>query len=234
METWDKNYGDLFYKRAVGELPEMESSKSVADLISGLISPDDIVLDVGCGAGHYLRSLKRKIGVLFHYKGIDSTEYYIDQARIAFPNDLFTVGDIYDLKFPDHCAEIVMCNNVLLHLPSIEIPIRELLRISSKYVIIRTLVGNCTFEIKQAEEPELHKNGLVNFHYFNIYSESYISSILKGYKFEIKADMNFDPQNLGGSDNYVGERPKDLTVSVNGVQVNGYIIQPWKFIIIKK
>lgn len=237
MTTWDndKAYGDLFYKRAIGELPEMESSKSVAQLIKGIIKPKDSIVDVGCGAGHYLTSLRRAIDVPFGYWGIDSTLYYIEQANRAFDIGTFTVGDIYDLKFPDHCADIVMCNNVLLHLPSIEIPIRELLRISNKYVIIRTLIGNCTFEIKQAEQPELHNgNGLVNYHYFNIYSESYIASILKGYKYEIMPDMNYDPQNLGGQDNYIGEWPTDLTVSVGGHQVNGYIIQPWKFIIIKK
>jgi SAM-dependent methyltransferase len=237
MTTWDKDeaYGDLFYKRAIGELPEMESSKSVAQLIKGLIRPKDSIVDVGCGAGHYLTSLRKAIDVPFGYWGIDSTQYYIDQANRAFDIGTFTVGDIYDLKFPDGCADIVMCNNVLLHLPSIEIPIRELLRISSRYVVIRTLVGNGTFIIKQSEEPEEYRKGeLVNYHYFNIYSSGYIASILKGYKYEIRPDMNFDPQNLGGSDNFVGDRPTDLTVVVGGYQVNGYIIQPWKFIIIDK
>jgi ubiquinone/menaquinone biosynthesis C-methylase UbiE len=238
MKTiWDKekDYGELFYKRATGELPEMESSKAVAEIVKNCIKPKDLILDIGCGVGHYLTSLKRTIDVPFSYHGVDCTKHYIDLARRAFNTGTFHVGDIYDLKFPDRCADIVMCNNVLLHLPSIEIPIRELLRVSNKYVIIRTLIGNCTFQIKQAEEPELHdSDGLVNYHYYNIYSESYIRSILQGYEYQLKDDFHFDPINIGGSENYIGEQPKDLTVMVAGHQVNGYIIQPWKFIIIKK
>ena len=85
-ENWriwdnDKQYGDLFYKRAIGELPEMESSKALAKLASTFICENDKILDVGCGAGHYLRSLDKHIDVNFSYVGIDQTEYYIEKAK---------------------------------------------------------------------------------------------------------------------------------------------------------
>lgn len=235
--TWEnqKEYGDLFYKRAIGELPEMECSKAVAKIIKGLIQENDIILDVGCGAGHYLTSLLKEVDVPFRYEGIDQTEYYIIKAREAFPEHPFTVGDINNLRVPDQYAEIVMCHNVLLHLPSIELPIKELLRVSKKYILIRTLIGSHSFRIKQVEQPELYENGEpIHFHYHNIYSEAYLAELLKGYRYALTIDNNFDPMKLGGPENYVGKRPDNLTVSVAGYQINEYIIQPWRFILIEK
>ena len=57
-KVWDRdeNYGDVLYKRAVGDLPEMESSKNKALLMKKYVSDNTSLLDVGCGAGHYLRS----------------------------------------------------------------------------------------------------------------------------------------------------------------------------------
>ena len=129
-KVWDRDdgYGEVLYKRAVGELPEMESSKKIARILKKYITKNESVLDVGCGAGHYLKSLRREIGNSFAYLGIDATPDYINQAKKAFENDgksYFMRADIYDIKLPDNSYDIVMCNNVLLHLPSINKPLSE-------------------------------------------------------------------------------------------------------------
>ena len=121
-KVWDRDegYGQVLYKRAVGELPEMESSKKIARVLKKYITNGESVLDVGCGAGHYLKSLRREIGNNFSYTGVDATSNFINQAKKAFENDDksdFMLSDIYDIKLPDHSYDIVMCNNVLLHLP---------------------------------------------------------------------------------------------------------------------
>lgn len=250
--VWDseKEYGDLFYKRAIGELPEMESSKAIAKIISKLVKDNDLIIDVGCGAGHYLRSLDKKINFNFNYWGIDQTEYYIERAKEAFdlkvnenPKRIktnFSVGEIYNLEMNDSSAEIVICNNVLLHLPSIEIPLSELIRISKKYIVIRMLLGKSSFRIKQVESPETYdENGEpINFHYYNIYSENYICQLLdklvgvNSYSFQ--DDTDYNPSALGDATNYIDKKPDDLTTSINGIQLNVYILQPWKFVIIQK
>ncbi len=57
-EAIGKPYGDLFFDRATGKLPEMESSKAAAARITALAKSGDSLLDVGCGAGHYYRSIR--------------------------------------------------------------------------------------------------------------------------------------------------------------------------------
>lgn len=85
-KAWDneKEYGELFYDRAVGKISEMESSKAVARHVAELATANDMILDVGCGAGHYLRSLDSILKIPFRYYGIDATQYYIELARKAF------------------------------------------------------------------------------------------------------------------------------------------------------
>ena len=89
MSTWkvwdkEKAYGDLFFKRATGELPEMESSKALARIIQSYLEDGDKIGDIGCGAGHYLRSIDKRATNKFHYLGIDQTAYYIEKANEAF------------------------------------------------------------------------------------------------------------------------------------------------------
>jgi ubiquinone/menaquinone biosynthesis C-methylase UbiE len=149
-DTWriwnqEDEYGQVFYKRATGEFPEMESSKAVANLLKDIIQDSDRILDVGCGSGHYLKSLISTINCNFLYTGIDATFRYIELAKKAFSNQNnteFMVGDIFDIPVEDNRFDVVMCNNVLLHLPSVQKPINELIRVSKRFVVIRTLIGN--------------------------------------------------------------------------------------------
>jgi ubiquinone/menaquinone biosynthesis C-methylase UbiE len=251
-KIWDKDrwYGDIFFKRATGQLPEMESSKAIAKIISNLVSDNDLIVDVGCGGGHYLRSLDSKIKVNFRYWGIDPTQYYIEKANEAFRLQLndnkrrtetkFSIGNVNHLEVEDSAADIVICNNVLQHLPAIDVPISELVRIGKKYIIIRMLVGTSSFRIKQIESPENYdEHGEpVNYHYYNIYSEDYIRRLLdrEGGKvsYSFQEDKDYNPGALGTGENYIDKRPDDLTTTINGIQVNVYILEPWKFIIIKK
>lgn len=244
-QVWDKNpeYGDTFYNRATGCLPEMESSKSIAQYIKKIIRNEDKILDVGCGAGHYLVSLNRVLKVDFSYYGVDSTKYYIERAKKAFlgrKETVFKVADIYNLKLKDNFADIVMCNNVLLHLPSLEQPLQELWRVTKKYLIIRTLIGRQSFIVKQINQPEQYtdRGEPVNYNYLNIYSENYIKKLIKNLKkvkkYNQYVDDSFNPKNIGRINYKNKTKPADLTTVINGMQVNNYIIYPWKIIIIEK
>ena len=70
--------------------------------------------------------------------------------------------------------------NLLLHLPSVEIPIKNLINTTKKYCFIRTLVGKKTHLSKYLYEDKFNKNGLpLNFVYQNTYSYNYLKQIFK-------------------------------------------------------
>lgn len=240
-------YGDVFYARAIGKAPEMESSKAAARQLKGIIAPGSHVLDVGCGAGHYLRSLRREHPFPFFYEGVDITPHYIRLAKKAYADDAnahFQVANIGDLPFKPKSFDIVMCNNVLLHLPDIVKPVRELWRVTRGTLLIRTHIGRVNFRIQWVPEPDTLRgrkdpvfkaNGEpIRRHFYNIYSENYmrwLCGTLPGAgDVSIHQDKDFDPKAIGTSQWPEGKKPIDLTEIWNGMQVHHYILQPWCFL----
>lgn len=239
-QVWDQaaNYGDTLYRRATGNLPEMESSKKMAKEIARVIRTGDSILDVGCGAGHYLPSLRARISEKFRYTGVDATEKYIELARKAFEGQRdveFQVANIFQLDLPDNRFDIVMCNNVLLHLPSIVKPLEELVRVAKRTVLIRFLCGNRSFIIQdvhpQTDGEEFDREQRpVGFHFYNIYSQAYINQLLAEFpdvaRWTITPDNDFDPEKIAQS--AADHRSAhDASAICGGYQVNGYVLQPW-------
>jgi ubiquinone/menaquinone biosynthesis C-methylase UbiE len=248
-KAWSESvsYGEVFYARATGDAPEMESSKAAARQLKGLVSADTKILDVGCGVGHYLRSLRKEYPVPFSYHGADITPEYITLGNKAFSDDSntdFTVASIEDLPFDDKSFDVVMCCNMLLHLPYVVKPIQELWRVTKGTLLIRTQVGNSTFRIKQVPEPDVfegmedplfEKNGEPKTcHYYNIYSERYIRWLFGTFSdvedVSIELDKDFDPKAIGSDQWPEDKKPDNLTEMWNGWQVHRYILQPWSFI----
>jgi ubiquinone/menaquinone biosynthesis C-methylase UbiE len=242
-KVWDRDegYGEVLYKRATGDLPEMESSKKIARVLKKYIGDGTSLLDVGCGAGHYLRSLRRECGPGFSYLGVDATKNYIEQAKKAFNSDNrsdFSLADIYDIQLQDSSFDIVMCNNVFLHLPSIIKPISELIRVARGYVVVRLLAGNRSFQIKDIAPQEggcdFNENAEpVAWHFYNIYSINYIESLLKANKkvksWTINADFDYQEAHIVSSVKDHG-KAHDASTMLGGYQLNGYVIQPWSIV----
>lgn len=252
-KIWTKKYGEILLKRAKQQLPEMESSKSTAEKVKKSIRSDDRILDIGCGLGHYYISLKKRIDKDFDYYGLDIIDDYITKARKLFqdyPNVNFKKGSIFSLPFKKNSFDIVMCNNFLHNLSSIQKPIGELLRVSNRYTIIRTLVGDRSFRIQEVRNSKWSKTSSVNpvnefkkdgepkeFNFFNIYSRDYLKGLIKKYapnsKINFTLDMNFDPKAIRYSAKKEGKQ-KNATSIIGNYQVNDYIIMPWTFIEIRK
>lgn len=239
-ERDEKEYGEVMYRRAIGELPEMESSKAAAKILREHVRPGDAVLDVGAGPGHYLRSYRAAINVPFEYTGLDATPSYVALARKAFSNDphaQFREGDIFNLSYPDQSFDIVTCNNVLLHLPNIIKPMAELLRVARRAVLIRSLVGTRSFAVREvypAEPAEFDDAGEPRkFFFYNIYSETYVRYLAgknpRAKEVAVALDADFDPAAIeAGAD--VQKEKLGVTRMVGGLQTNGYLILPWSFV----
>ena len=247
-KIWDKDreYGERFYNRIKGDLPEMESSKALAKFLKNEIVEGDNILDVGCGAGHYLKSLLAEFKIEFNYTGVDATKYYIELATKAWSdlnNTNFVTGDIFDLPFEDNSFDIVYCCNVFLHLPSIKKPLQELTRVAKKLVVIRSLFSDRSFRIQDvhkasnsSETEEFNSIGEpTEFHYYNIYSTDYFKSIARN--LGIKNEVNFSNDNDYDaamiSKEFETFTSEDQSHIMGGKQVNGCILQPWQFAQIK-
>ena len=90
---------NVYFKRAIGEYPEMECSKALGDMLSEYVKDNESILDVGCAVGHYYRSFKKRIIVKFTYTGVDQYKILIDKALEAWEgekNVSFKIGNIFE------------------------------------------------------------------------------------------------------------------------------------------
>jgi ubiquinone/menaquinone biosynthesis C-methylase UbiE len=251
---WDKrrDYAETMLGRANGALPEMECSKALASMLVPEVAAGDRVADIGCGAGHYLRSLRERIRVDFGYTGVEPIRLFLSAARVAWRHDQrvrLVQGSIFTLPFRDRCFDIVLCSNVLQNLPSIEGALGEILRVARRLAIIRALVGSESFRIQEVYSQEnwpfsdirpgeeFDEEGEPrSFGYQNIYSKSYVDAVVRrvspGAEVEFIEDRAFDPQAINRSAE--SEGLPVTTRALNGFQVFGnYILQPWAFIVVR-
>ena len=136
-----EKYRELFKLRAEGALDDMECTKSLYNIIEGIYFNGIKILDIPCGVGHYFRKM-RELGNI-EYLGIDLDSEAIAMAKEVWkcaPNARFAVQDISkNLDLEDNSFDVVYCYNLLLHLEDYKEVIRELFRVSKKYIIIRSL-----------------------------------------------------------------------------------------------
>jgi 2-polyprenyl-3-methyl-5-hydroxy-6-metoxy-1,4-benzoquinol methylase len=224
----DESVEQRTYQRATGELPEMESTKQLVEMIQEIYEPGMKVLDVGCAAGHYYRGLQR-IDPKIDYTGIDATVPYINFAKKHFtdPNVKFYVEDIFNI--PEHLGkfDIVFCCNVILHLPDFRVPIKNLLNVTKKRCLIRTLMSEKTLLCKFLYKDEFDaQNNPTNFVYQNTYSHELLTSYVKSlgnYNVEIIEDK-FDEGNINKEHKDYSDKQSAVTRVIDHKQVAGNVI----------
>lgn len=93
------------------------------------------VLDVGCGEGFSLVSLRRsKIGKV--YEGVDYSYDAIRLGKKLYPKLNIKLGNIYDLPYKDSVYDLVICTEVLEHLEKPHEALSEIKRVAKKYIIL--------------------------------------------------------------------------------------------------
>lgn len=244
-DTWriwnkDPSVEQRTYKRVTGELPEMECTKQLVELVKDVYAPGMTVLDVGCAAGHYYNGLKRiDDGIL--YRGVDATKPYIEFAQKHFqgnPNTSFEVADIFSLpeKFFQK-FDIVFCCNVLLHLPTFQVPLKNLIAASKKYCIVRTLIGDRTHLSKLLYSDTFDESGEpTDFVFQNTYSYDLVKSTIQAigsYKVEFIDDI-FDERHINEEHKNYSALQSAVTRVQNDVQVAGSKVFEWKWLKVTK
>ena len=111
---------ESFYKTLIGEIKNLKVGTKV---------------DVGCGEGYTLdRIIKEKIGK--NYIGIDNSPTAINLGKELFPGVNLQVADIYQLSLADNSSDLVICTEVLEHLDNPFVALKEIIRVSKKYLVL--------------------------------------------------------------------------------------------------
>ncbi|MER9603776.1 class I SAM-dependent methyltransferase [Mesorhizobium sp. M0243] len=148
------------------------------------LPPESSILEVGCGTGLIYEKLVTGLPSGAIYTGIDSSVKMLEKAREGFPTGTFLFGDGYNLGFEDHQFDVVLCFEVLGHIPEIEQFVAELLRVTKKI---------CIFTTWPSDGEEIVENyetiGGVQFLHRR-YSDAYIRNAI----------CTRGPKNLGGTE----------------------------------
>lgn len=92
------------------------------------------VLDAGCGEGE---TIERLGGLLPHpVTGVDLNAESVRFAAARLPEDSFETADLLALPFDDDSFDLVLCLEVLEHIPDPRPALTELARVSSSDLIL--------------------------------------------------------------------------------------------------
>jgi 2-polyprenyl-3-methyl-5-hydroxy-6-metoxy-1,4-benzoquinol methylase len=95
----------------------------------------DSILDVGCGEGFTLNRLKEH-GIGKKLEGLEYSKAAILLGKKTYPDIKIVQGSIYELPYKDNSFDLVLCTEVLEHLDKPQDALKELVRVSKKYLVI--------------------------------------------------------------------------------------------------
>ena len=107
------------------------------------LSGKEKVLEVGCGRGFYVKTLK-EVWPGLQVTGVDLNPKYLEQAK-EFKGDLrveLRVADATDLPFADDTFDRIIASEVLEHIPNDEKAISEIFRVLKPGGIVMITVPN--------------------------------------------------------------------------------------------
>jgi len=246
--AWDMDMvhkiGDSYYKRAKGELPEKEASKSFANILRDreIYSKGDSILDIGCATGHFLRSFRRVLGPDVIYTGIDSHLDYLLWGSEIYGVDetcAFVHSDALELPFADKSFDISIVN--LFHFfEDIESALKELIRVTGRTLLWRAPVGETNYATKVIYDNNFEDIGLItperrdiNYTLYMMFSKQYLEGLVKHLSGKppmfIAQDTDFEEFDNTALSEFDG---LPSTKVVNGMQINGNLILDWHYVAI--
>lgn len=135
-EYWDKRWSE-----------EPMLSRKVENAVCKLVTEKCSVLDIGCGSGRILRSLKKDLDCSVY--GIDISSVAINQLRSrGIPGACFNVEE--PIVLVDFVFDVVILCHTLEHIQDDQRLIRYVAEMTKKYLIV-AVPNDC---IGPDEEPE--------------------------------------------------------------------------------
>lgn len=233
--------GNSYLKRAKGEMPEKEASKSFSNLInnSNLYEVGDKILDIGSACGHFYLSFHNRIDKNISYTGVDITYEFLKWGKEIFENHTnvdFVHCDALNLPFKRNSFDTVIVN--LFHFfPNLLEALSESLRVTKKRIIWRTPIGKYNYAIKMISNNNFDEIGTITPNrndYDHTLMMIYTLDYLEGLIHSLGAKIDFIKQDNDFSNfdnNSLSEFSLPATKSINGVQTHGNMILDWHYIV---
>lgn len=136
METF--LYNRHYYEQEASETALFGSGREIClcENIELYINSTDLsVLDVGCGDGYLLTRLKNRP----HIEAVFASDISLNRIKKAKVNThgvIFLQSDVSFLPFKNNCFDLVICSEVLEHVPDWQKALHELIRVAKKNVIV--------------------------------------------------------------------------------------------------
>lgn len=150
MKPYDKDY---FIKR--GTFFPLLKALIFSLFIKAFLGPKTL-LDVGCALGELVWFTSR-LGI--RSKGVDISQAAVSQINSSL-NSHCRIGTILNLPFQDNRFDVVSCLALLEHIPEKDIKeaLKELLRVSQKYVLLQICVKDNPLEQDHYLLDQTHVN----------------------------------------------------------------------------
>lgn len=175
---------ELYIARARDEAEEMTCAAQAAELLQGLARDGESLLDIGCGSGYFLHSLRRR-NIPLTYHGIDATRDFIEigqreLARFGLPATNLQPLRIEDLQ---GIADHVLCMNVLSNIDNYHKPLERILKSASRSVILRESIAEAS-SYAFVRDEYLDAGVALNVH-VNTYARDEIARFIESYGFRV-------------------------------------------------
>jgi SAM-dependent methyltransferase len=236
--------------RAAGALPDMGCALRVAELIRGMADGPASVLDVGCAAGHFLRTFKRQGIALSKYVGLE-----IDPTMVAAANKVWMAEiKTNDVQFINEDLErfdgnrrydFVICINAFMYFASPMAALKRLLNAARGQLLIRSYFSDSNYRIIRAQTKLNHDKSsveeidvfdadgnMVCYDFWNIYSQSYVEAAIAKIDPVAKIEWIEDRNVLSSlsQERELNLKKRGATEVVNGQEISYPFILPWKYL----
>jgi len=143
-------YNDKFYDAGWDKWQDMKrfgpASLHLRRLVLGVIKNLAVnsIIDVGCGEGSLLKEIKKIKNALLN--GVDFSRVALKKAKENMPHGSFAILDITDSSNQyfnsKNKFDLVIAADIIEHINNDCAVIKNLKRLSNKYILISTLQGN--------------------------------------------------------------------------------------------
>jgi hypothetical protein len=146
LNIWEHSahLAGILRRRARDLEPEMDCAAQAAEILGSLgLPPGSRLVDMGCGAGHFIHSLRRR-GIPLDYRGVDSSATAVAIGREAYrelslgPGRL-TLASMEDYREPGAGAALFL--NVLSFCPDFRRPLDRAAACGASTLLVRDNFG---------------------------------------------------------------------------------------------